>query len=326
MLIKNPRGWELPDSAATPESLFLNRRTLVKALAAGPMLASLPLGLEAALAADPPDPTAVLYPVKRNDKYKVDRDLTTEKAAGSWNNFYEFLAQAGDITDRAAKLPVRPWEVAITGMVEKPTKIAFDDLIKQMPLEERVYRHRCVEAWSMTVPWSGFPLKALVDFAKPLGSAKYVTMVTFLDKDIAPTQRQFFAGYPWPYTDGLTMEEATNELAFIATGVYGKPIAKQHGAPLRLAAPWKYGFKSVKSIVEFRFTDQRPTTFWETLAPREYGFWANVNPQVDHPRWSQADERLLGGNLRRATLLYNGYAEFVAPLYASMPQNRTLFM
>ncbi len=326
MLIKNPRGWELPDSAATPESAFLNRRELVKAIAAGPILASMPLGLETAFAADPPDPTTVLYPVKRNDKYTVDRPITDEKTAGSWNNFYEFLAQAGNITDRAAKLPIRPWEVNITGMVEKERKVSIDELIKAMPLEERVYRHRCVETWSMTIPFSGFPMKALVDYAKPLSSAKYLVMQTFQDKDVAPTQRQFFAAYPWPYTDGLTMEEATNELSFLVTGTYGKPMAKQHGAPLRLSVPWKYGFKSVKSIVTFHFTDKQPVTFWETLAPREYGFWANVNPQMPHPRWPQDEERPLGQNAKRPTLLYNGYAEFVAPLYANMPQNRTLFM
>ena len=330
MLIKNPRGWELPESAATPESMFLNRRELMKGLAAGPILAagSVPFLTEDVFAADPPDPSLKLYPAKRNETYKVDRPITDEKAAGTWNNFYEFLPQAGEITDRAAKLVVRPWEVAIGGMVEKPSKVAIDTLLAAMPIEERVYRHRCVERWAMTVPWTGFPLKALVDYAKPLGSAKYVVMKTLMDKDMFPTQRSFFAGYPWPYTEGMTIEEATNDLAFLVTGVYGKPAAKQHGAPLRLALPWKYGFKSVKSIVEVTFTDQRPTTFWETLQPREYGFWANVNPAVDHPRWSQAEEWLLGGSSRnlRPTLLYNGYAEYVAPLYAGMGNARTLFM
>jgi sulfoxide reductase catalytic subunit YedY len=327
MLIKNPRGWELPESAATPESVFLNRRELMKGLAAGPILAAgaVPF-LDEAFAADPPDPSAKLYPAKRNEKYTVDRAITDERAAATWNNFYEFLPQAGEITDRAAKLVVRPWEVAIGGMVEKPHKVAIDTLLAAMPIEERVYRHRCVETWSMTVPWTGFPVKALVDYAKPLGSAKFVVMKTLMDKDMFPTQRSFFAGYPWPYTEGMTIEEATNELAFMVTGVYGKPAAKQHGAPLRLALPWKYGFKSVKSIVEVTFTDQRPTTFWETLQPREYGFWANVNPQVDHPRWSQAEERPLGGNRKVPTLLYNGYAEHVASLYAGMGNARTLFM
>ena len=182
-----------------------------------------------------------------------------------------------------------------------------------MPLEERVYRHRCVEAWSMAVPWSGFALKALVDFAKPLGSAKYLRMETQADPDTMPGLIQTW--YPWPYTEGLTLAEATNELAFIATGLYGKPIPKQRGAPLRLAVPWIYGFKSLKSIVRFHFTDERPVSFWETLIGKEYGFWANVSPKVDHPRWSQATERVLGTNERVPTLLFNGYGEFVADLY-----------
>ena len=325
MLIKTPRGWELPDSAATPESVFLNRRQLMKGLAAGPFVAAAAaLPFAEALAADPPDPSARLYPVKRNETYKIDRDITTEAAAGSWNNFYEYMPAAGNITDAAQKLKTRPWEVKIAGMVEKPFTIAIDELLAKMPLEERVYRHRCVETWSMTVPWSGFPLKSLVDLAKPLGSAKYVKMVTFNDKDMAPVQRQFW--WPWPYTEGLTIAEATNDLAFIATGIYGKPIAKQHGAPLRLAAPWKYGFKSVKSITEFTFTDQRPQTFWENQGPREYGFWANVNPNVAHPRWSQAEEKPLGTNRKVPTLLYNGYGEQVASLYANMPASEKLFM
>ena len=324
MLIKIPRGWELPDSAATPEATFFNRRELLKGMAAGPILAAASLMPRAAFAADPPDPTAVLYPAKRNDRYKADRDLTTEAAAGSWNNFYEYMASAGNITNEAQKLKVRPWEIKVDGMVERPFTIAFDDLIAKMPIEERVYRHRCVETWSMTVPWSGFPLKAFVDFAKPTSGAKYLKMVTFLDKDMAPVQRQFW--WPWPYTEGLTIEEATNELAFMATGVYGKPMPKQHGAPLRLATPWKYGFKSVKSINVFTFTDERPKTFWEITGPREYGFWANVNPAVAHPRWSQADERLLGGTRRVPTLIYNGYAEYVASLYAGLPSSERQFM
>jgi sulfoxide reductase catalytic subunit YedY len=172
----------------------------------------------------------------------------------------------------------------------------------------------------MSVPWSGFPLKALIDFVQPLGSAKYVRMETFLDAKVAPGQKQFW--YPWPYVEGLTMEEATNDLAFIVTGAYGKPLPKQNGAPLRLATPWKYGFKSVKSIVKFTFTDGRPETFWERLGPTEYGFWANVNPAVPHPRWSQASERVLGTNEQRPTLIWNGYGEFVAAMYDGLKGER----
>ncbi len=198
-------------------------------------------------------------------------------------------------------------------MVAKEITIDAEDLIRKMPVEERLYRHRCVEAWSMAVPWTGFPLKALLAFAEPQSGAKYVRMETFQRPAEAGGQRQFW--YPWPYTEGLTMEEASNDLAFIAIGVYGKPLPKQMGAPLRLAVPWKYGFKSVKSIVRFTFTDQRPKTFWEALGPTEYGFWANVNPEVPHPRWSQATEEVIGTGKRVPTLLYNGYGEFVADLY-----------
>jgi sulfoxide reductase catalytic subunit YedY len=215
---------------------------------------------------------------------------------------------------------VRPWTVKIDGMVSKPIEIGLDDLLAKIPLEERLYRHRCVEAWSMAIPWSGFPMTKLVELAQPLSSAKYVKMETFLDRDMAPGQRA--AWYPWPYVEGLTMAEATNELAFLVTGAYGKPVSKSQGAPLRLAVPWKYGFKSIKSITHFTFTDQRPKTFWEALQASEYGFWANVNPQVPHPRWSQASEELIGIGERRPTLLFNGYADQVAQLYQGLESER----
>jgi sulfoxide reductase catalytic subunit YedY len=325
MLIKSKRGWELPESAATPESLFLDRRRLIKGLAAGPLIAALPPALlTAAQAASAPDvdPTADLYPVNRNMRYRVDRPITEEAEATSYNNYYEFNSSK-DVVRQAQKLTIRPWEVRIDGLVEKPITIAFDDLVRKMPLEERVYRMRCVEAWSMTVPWSGFPMKALVEFAKPAAGAKYVHMRSFQNPKEAPGQREFW--YPWPYVEGLTIEEATHELAFMVTGIYGKPLPKQNGAPLRLATPWKYGFKSIKGIVQFTFSDQRPRTFWERLASREYGFWANVNPDVAHPRWSQANERVLGGEERVPTLLYNGYGEFVAELYKDL-KGEKLFM
>jgi methionine sulfoxide reductase catalytic subunit len=213
--------------------------------------------------------------------------------------------------------------VTVDGMVEQERTFDADELIRSMPLEERVYRHRCVEAWSMAVPWSGFPLAALVDLAEPSSSAKYLRMETFEDADVAPGQRQFW--YPWPYVEGLTMAEATNELAFIATGLYGKPLPKQNGAPLRLAVPWKYGFKSIKSIVRFTFTDERPKSFWEEIQASEYGFWANVNPDVPHPRWSQAREQPLGSDEKVPTLIYNGYGPYVADLYRDQPGEQ-LFM
>jgi len=332
MHIIRKRGWELPESAATPEPVFRARRQLVKALAAGPILAAMPGLLSAcdgsqapkgaAKAAAAGDPSAGLYPVKRNPHYRVDRPETAEKYATEYNNFYEF-GSSKSISENAQKLVIRPWTVKIDGEVEKPFDIAIDDLLRKMPLEERVYRFRCVEAWAMTVPWSGFPLKALVDLARPLSSAKYLRMETFNDSSMAPGQKQVW--YPWPYIEGLSLAEANHELAFIATGLYGKPIPKQNGAPLRLVAPWKYGFKNIKSIVRISFTKDRPKTFWEAMGPSEYGFWANVNPEVSHPRWSQASETLIGENKRVETQLYNGYAEYVADLYKGM-ENEKLFM
>jgi sulfoxide reductase catalytic subunit YedY len=319
MLIRRNKGWELRGSEATPEAVFVGRRRLVKAIAAGPILVS---GFRTAMAAGEEDPWASLYPAKQNPRYTLDRPLTDEKLATAYNNFYEFGSHKSIASDAQA-LKIRPWAINIDGLVEKPFTVDIDDLLKKMPLEERLYRHRCVEAWSMAVPWSGFPMAALVDFAKPLGSAKYVRMETFLDPKTASGQKQVW--YPWPYVEGVTIAEAVNELAFLVTGMYGKPVPKQDGAPLRLALPWKYGFKSVKSIVRFSFTDKRPVSFWEALQSDEYGFWANVNPAVPHPRWSQADERVLGTNERRPTLKWNGYGEFVAHLYDGI-ENERLFV
>jgi sulfoxide reductase catalytic subunit YedY len=322
MLIKVKRGWELPDSTATPEHVFRDRRRICAALAAGPILAAVggPFGATVLHAQDAPaDPSAALYPAPQNPRYTLDRPLTAEEYATSYNNFYEF-GSSKDVKDEAQSLPVRPWDITIDGMVETPTVVAIDDLLRKMPLEERLYRHRCVEAWSMSVPWTGFPMKALVEFARPLSTATYVRMETFLNPDVAEGQRAVW--YPWPYIEGLTMAEATNELAFLVTGIYGKPVPPQNGSPLRLATPWKYGFKSIKSIVKFTFTDERPVSFWEALQASEYGFWANVNPDVPHPRWSQATERVLGTNERVPTLLFNGYGEFVADLYKGLENER----
>lgn len=325
MLIKIPRGWELPDSAATSETLFRQRRSLVTAIAAGPILAAgaalLPRGAFAQ-SAKAADPTTDLYPVPQNMRYRPERAITAEKEATSYNNYYEF-GTTKTIASTAQDLQIRPWTISFGGMIEKPFTIGFDDLVRKMPLEERVTRMRCVEAWAMTVPWSGFPLKAMIEMAKPTSGAKYVHFETFKDPKNAPGLRQFW--FPWPYVEGLTMEEATNEMAFIATGLYGKPIPKQNGAPLRLVTPWKYGFKGIKGIVKVTFSDKRPTTFWEKSGPTEYGFWANVNPAVAHPRWSQATERLLGADERVPTQIYNGYGEFVADLYKGLEKEK-LFM
>ena len=314
------RGWEIPERLASPEHLFFNRRALLVGGASA--LALMPGAVGAQRVSDIanlPDPTADLYPAKRNATYTLDRPITDEKINTHYNNFYEFNSSK-EVSDQAQKLPIRPWTVKIDGMVEKPMEVGIDDLIRKMTLEERTYRHRCVEAWSMAIAWTGFPVAKLVDFAKPLGSAKYLRMETFNNPKVAPGLRQSW--YPWPYVEGLTMAEATNDLAFLATGAYGKPISKQQGAPLRLALPWKYGFKSIKSIVRFTFTDKRPVGMWEALQASEYGFWANVNPEVPHPRWSQASEEVIGTGERRPTLLYNGYGEYVAGLYKGLEKER----
>jgi sulfoxide reductase catalytic subunit YedY len=321
MLIKRTRGWEVPERQATPESHYLNRRNLVRAMGFGAVSLAA-TGTAFAQAQAPADPSAGLYPARSNPKYGAPTPVTAEKQATTYNNFYEF---AGDksIWRDAQKLKTRPWTIKFSGLLEKPFEIAIDDLLARMQIEERIYRHRCVETWSMIVPWSGFPLSALVNLAKPLGSAKYIVMKTVMRPSEMPGQKD--ALYPWPYTEGLAMDEAMNDLAFIATGLYGKPIHKQNGAPLRLVTPWKYGFKSVKSIATVEFTDKKPSTFWEALQGSEYGFWANVNPAVPHPRWSQATEKPLGTGERIPTLLYNGYAEFVAGLYADRKAEKLFF-
>jgi sulfoxide reductase catalytic subunit YedY len=318
MLIKRRRGWELGENQATPEAAYLQRRSLVKAMGLG----AASLALPGIASAQDKDPSAALYPAKRNDKYGVPTPMTAEKLATTYNNFYEFGTDKSIWRD-AQKLEVRPWTIKVSGMVEKPFEIGIDDLLAKVQLEERVYRHRCVEAWSMIVPWSGFPMRSLVELCKPTSGAKFVVMKTLSKPAVMREQRDPL--YPWPYTEGLAMDEAMNDLTFIATGLYGKPIHKQNGAPLRLVAPWKYGFKNVKSIVSVEFTDKRPVSFWEKLQASEYGFWANVNPQVPHPRWSQATEKPLGSDNRIPTLLYNGYGEFVAGLYADRKAEK-LFM
>ncbi len=258
----------------------------------------------------------------RNPKYDGGRPLTAEKDATTYNNYYEF-SEEKDLWEAAQALPQRPWSIKLDGMVKQPRTIDLDDLLKQVTLEERVYRHRCVEAWAMTVPWTGFPLAKLVSLAEPLGSAKFVVFETDADKKVMRGLRRSF--YPFPYTEAVTIEEAGNELAFLSIGLYGKPVPPQNGGPIRLTLPWKYGFKSAKSLVKISFTDKRPTTFWEALGPSEYGFWANVNPAVPHPRWSQATERLLTSGERVPTQIFNGYGPYVAALYADKKSEK-LFM
>lgn len=331
-ILSKPR-WALPESAATPEEMFRQRRALIKAAglgaigaaAAGPAHAGFfdrLLGSDGPKPDDETDPTADLYPAPRNTDYAVMRPITREDLVTTYNNFYEFGSHKR-IFNAAQQLSVRPWTVKLDGMVENEQTLDIDTLIRKMSLEERVYRHRCVEAWSMVVPWTGFPLADLVALAAPLSGARFVRMETFLDPEVASGQRQSW--YPWPYVEGLTIEEATNPLAFLVTGAYGKPMEEQNGAPLRLATPWKYGFKSIKSLVRFTFTDEMPSSFWMDVAGNEYGFYANVNPEVPHPRWSQASEQPLGSEERIPTLLYNGYAEEVAGLYEGMENQRIYF-
>ena len=314
MTIVKRHGWEIPESRVTPEAAALGRRTLLGA-AAG-IAAGTALGSRAAHAAASPVATP-LPPMNppRNATYRAGRALTAEKAAETYNNYYEF-SQDKDLWRAAQKMTVSPWEIRIEGLVAAPRTIGFDDLLRQVRLQERIYRHRCVEAWAMTVPWTGFPMADLVKLANPLGSAKYVVFTTIEEPKSMPGLDSPL--FPFPYVEGVTMAEAMNDLAFVSVGLYGKPLAKQSGAPIRITLPWKYGFKSGKAFVKVAFTETRPKTFWAQIAPDEYGFWANVNPAVPHPRWSQATERLIGTNERVPTQIYNGYGPSVASLYAGM--------
>jgi sulfoxide reductase catalytic subunit YedY len=320
--IKKKRGWEIPESVATPEDVYITRRVFLKSM--GLASAIFLTGCDnlfssqsqsAGKAPPPPlkTPTSYLYPAKRNDLYILDRPLTKEPVAAKYNNFYEFSSKKDKVWRLIERFETRPWEVEVTGLVERPKVYDIDELVKMSDLEERLYRFRCVEAWAMAVPWTGLLMREFVKKVRPLGSARYVKMVTFLNREAAPGQLKVWL--PWPYTEGLTMAEATNELTLLATGIYGHELPAQHGAPVRLIVPWKYGFKSIKSIVQIEFTDRMPETFWNTVAPHEYDFWANVDPEVPHPRWSQATERIIGTNEKRPTIKYNGYGEFVAGLY-----------
>ncbi len=317
MLTKTKPGWALPSSIATDELHFLKRRQICRSIAAGSILAcGIPFSATAsAISRKVIGSPRSRYPAERNTKYTLDRGITPEKITTTYNNFYEFGSHK-NIWQAAQKLAIKPWQVVIDGLVEKEKLIDFEALLKQMPLEERLYRHRCVEAWAIAVPWTGFPIKELLRYARPLTSAKYLVMESFIDKERAPGQRQYW--YPWPYREGITIAEAENELSIIGTGAYGKPMPKQNGAPLRLIVPWKYGFKSIKSINTIKFVDKQPDATWSMLAPKEYGFYSNVNNSVDHPRWSQGTERRIGEFKRRKTLMFNGYEEEVSYMYEGM--------
>lgn len=310
MQIIRRRGWEIPETQVTPEAAVLNRRGLM----AGSLALSIG-GLAFPARAQTVQAEGPGGAGKPNPKYEPGRAITAEKDAVTYNNYYEF-SEGKNLWRDAQALKARPWTVKLSGMVKQPRTIDIDDLLKQVMLEERIYRHRCVERWAMTVPWTGFPVSQLLKIAEPLGSAKYIVFTTAMDRKTMPGLRASW--YPWPYVEAITMDEAANEMAFLSTGLFGKPLPPQNGAPLRLTLPWKYGFKSVKSIVSIEFTDKRPKTFWEEIQPREYGFWANINPAVPHPRWSQAEETLLGSGKTVPTAIYNGYGPFVAGLYDNL--------
>lgn len=310
MLIR--RKPDILSSEITPYSAYLNRRQIMAGSA----------GLIAASALSQSAKAAPLQTVK-SDISTTGEPLTPKDAVTTYNNFYEFGVDKSDPSDNAGSLTTSPWTVKVDGMVGKPGDYALEDIIKPHTIEERVYRMRCVEAWSMVIPWNGFPLADLLKRFEPLGSAKYVAFETLYRPSEMPEQDSSFPPLEWPYVEGLRLDEAMNPLTLMAIGLYGETLPNQSGAPLRLVTPWKYGFKGIKSIVRITLTDTQPPTSWNKQAPNEYGFYANVNPNVDHPRWSQATERRIGEGSgfsapRRDTLMFNGYGDFVASMYAGM--------
>ncbi|MBP2303568.1 protein-methionine-sulfoxide reductase catalytic subunit MsrP [Azospirillum picis] len=309
MLFKFPTASQAREDEVTPKDLFLSRRSLIASGAAALALGGLPMGGRSALAAAIEAPTTIKPADQKFDP------TTPKKSATTYNNFYEFGTGKSDPSENADTLQTRPWEVAIGGEVARPMTIGIEDLLK-FPMEERIYRLRCVEGWSMVIPWIGFPLAELLKRAEPTGNAKYVAFQTLNDPKQMPGLRSWVLG--WPYVEGLRMDEAMQPLAILAVGMYGEEMPKQNGAPIRLVVPWKYGFKSIKSIVKITLVDRQPPTAWNKSQPSEYGFYSNVNPEVDHPRWSQATERRVGEFSRRKTLPFNGYGEEVASLYAGM--------
>ncbi|MBD1911970.1 MULTISPECIES: protein-methionine-sulfoxide reductase catalytic subunit MsrP [unclassified Leptolyngbya] len=321
--IHSPKPWQLPERLVTSESTFFNRRQFIKGLVgAGIAGAALPLvGCQSGQNADNPVVGVRNLAAMLNEQFRdPGRPLTNEMLAASYNNFYEY-GNSKHIWRDAQALQTDPWQVEVSGLVKNPRTYDLDDLLKRFPLEERIYRFRCVEAWAMVVPWLGFPMRLLLEEVEPTSAARFVRFTSYYDPQITkgPTfpPSQFL---PWPYTEGLRVEEMANDLAFFAVGIYGHTLPRQHGAPLRMVVPWKYGFKGAKSVVKIEFIDTQPATYWNTINSNEYKFESNVEPDVPHPRWSQAKERLIGpGNKfdweEVPTLLYNGYGDYVAQLY-----------
>ncbi len=307
---------EPPSSEITPEKFYVDRRAFIAAagaLGAGAIAASMP-SLAGAQGTQEPKAVGKPFGLQPDDKPTPWEDVTT------YNNFYEFGTDKSDPSENAKNFKTQPWTVRVDGLVNKPADYQLEDFLKPSAIEDRIYRHRCVEAWSMVIPWRGIPLADVIKRAQPNSKAKFVEFTTLMDPKQMPGERT--AVLVWPYTEGLRLDEAQNPLALLAVGVYGRTLPNQNGAPLRLVLPWKYGFKSIKSIVRITFTDSQPKTAWNQAASNEYGFYSNVNPAVDHPRWSQATERRIGEFSKRKTLMFNGYAEQVGSMYAGMDLRR----
>jgi sulfoxide reductase catalytic subunit YedY len=313
MLIRVRNRTDVRSSEITPRQVYLDRRQFLAGTAAGAVAALTGIGTAAAVEGTQPAPR--LEGIVKGP-YTVDEPWTPLEAITRYNNFYEFGADKEDPARYAGSMKARPWSVAIDGLCAKPGSYDVDEIIKANRLEDRVYRLRCVEAWSMVIPWVGIPFVDVLKRAEPFGSAKFVAMQTLLDPKQMPGQRRPIL--EWPYVEGLRLDEAMHPLTILAVGLYGAVLPNQNGAPIRLIVPWKYGFKSIKSVVRITFVEQMPPTSWNLEAPNEYGFYANVNPDVDHPRWSQKRERRIGEFFRRDTLPFNGYADQVASLYAGM--------
>lgn len=336
MLIKIRKSWEISENETTPEHIYKSRRSFIKG--AGAIAAA--TGLAACRPARPgSEPEAIVPPENLVEEADagVAAEPTAEPTAApqqyvdelgnaansfeeitTFNNFYEFTTNKEGVHTMSGDFVTSPWEVEISGLVNKPGIWDMEKLLSSFDQEERIYRMRCVEGWSMVIPWSGFPLRKLLEQVEPTADAKYVAFKTLYDPDQFPGQRGAFSPYDWPYSEGLRIDEAMNDLTLMVTGLYGQELPAQNGAPLRLMSPWKYGLKAVKSIVSIELTNEQPPTLWNTTNPREYGFYSNVNPEVAHPRWSQATERPIGGFGRKPTLMFNGYEEQVAEMYAGM--------
>ena len=314
MLIRKPS--EIKSSEITSKKLYLNRRQFILTASATAITASAALsGVDALFSPAPVFAGEKLSNVGKSS-YSTTEKQNSFKDITNYNNFYELGTDKEDPAANAKYLTTRPWTVAVEGEVKKPKTYDIDQLTKLAPLEERIYRLRCVEAWSMVIPWIGFPLSSLIKLAEPTGNAKFIQFVTLQDPKRLPGQK--YNVLEWPYVEGLRMDEAMHPLTILSVGLYGEVLPAQNGAPIRLVVPWKYGFKSIKSIVKIRFMEKAPPTSWNIAAPHEYGFFSNVNPEVDHPRWSQATERRIGEFLRRKTLMFNGYGDQVASLYSGM--------